>query len=320
MRAAIRASVVVVGTLASLASPAFPDEVGAAWTVVQEERPLAALLAVRETRWRATRPPGGAYDQIELHRYRGQGPPVPVPALPAGHEHEREPPHRPRTTNVARSPPRAAWTSSRSTTDALSFPRPGSTTSAFMKDWSLRRSMGDARAAAGRHRASRARAALRVGVQPRRPLAYALALAEPATPSPDRRPSTAPSRATPPRTGRSAGRPEEKLETSGASPAMSRQPRLGVAAAPDAGRLGEADGPTIDANTRRPPTSWPTPLHGLAAGGLATAKEGNVDAGGPGPTARGLRPILPAVQDVDGRAIADLADDPCHHRRRRWGR
>ena len=37
------------------------------------EAPLAGVPDVLETRWVATRPPGGPYDRIRVHRYRGEG-------------------------------------------------------------------------------------------------------------------------------------------------------------------------------------------------------------------------------------------------------
>lgn len=41
------------------------------WSEVAAERPLHGAAGVRETVWSAPRPPGGPYDTIEVHRYRG---------------------------------------------------------------------------------------------------------------------------------------------------------------------------------------------------------------------------------------------------------
>jgi pimeloyl-ACP methyl ester carboxylesterase len=53
---------------ASSASAADP-----AWTAAAEI-PLAGAADVKETRWEISRPPGGAYDHIRVHRYRGATP------------------------------------------------------------------------------------------------------------------------------------------------------------------------------------------------------------------------------------------------------
>lgn len=46
------------------------------WSVTQDERPVADGSAVLETIWSAERAPGGTYDRIRVHRYRGEGKPV----------------------------------------------------------------------------------------------------------------------------------------------------------------------------------------------------------------------------------------------------
>ena len=181
MRAPTRASVVVVvGTLATLASPAFPAEVGAPWTVVQEERPLAALPAVRETRWRAPRPPGGAYDQIELHRYRGQGPARAALLYLPGTNMNAEPALTDEDHNVW------LFLAARGVdVFALDYrtrfvPATGIDDFGFMKDWGLQTFVGDARAAAEKARAqSGGRRLFVAGFSRGVTLAYALALAEP---------------------------------------------------------------------------------------------------------------------------------------------
>ena len=45
----------------------------AAWTA-SPEAPLAGVADVRETRWESARPPGGKYDLIRVHRYRTAAP------------------------------------------------------------------------------------------------------------------------------------------------------------------------------------------------------------------------------------------------------
>jgi pimeloyl-ACP methyl ester carboxylesterase len=53
---------------ASSASAADP-----AWTAAAETS-LAGAADIKETRWETSRPPGGAYDHIRVHRYRTAGP------------------------------------------------------------------------------------------------------------------------------------------------------------------------------------------------------------------------------------------------------
>jgi pimeloyl-ACP methyl ester carboxylesterase len=47
-----------------------------AWKLDAAEHPLAAGATVRETVWSSGRPPGGAFDRIGLHRYRAQVAPI----------------------------------------------------------------------------------------------------------------------------------------------------------------------------------------------------------------------------------------------------
>jgi alpha/beta superfamily hydrolase len=44
-----------------------------AWEQVTEEGEITGTPGVLETRWVTSRPPGGPYDRIQLHRYRGRG-------------------------------------------------------------------------------------------------------------------------------------------------------------------------------------------------------------------------------------------------------
>jgi len=46
----------------------------APWTTATAEAPVTGTADVRETRWETSRPPGGAYDHIRVHRYRTAGP------------------------------------------------------------------------------------------------------------------------------------------------------------------------------------------------------------------------------------------------------
>jgi hypothetical protein len=64
--------VLVGGLVALLAAPAAASESG--WSVARAETDLAGATGIRETRWQAPRPPGGTYDRVQLHRYRGRVP------------------------------------------------------------------------------------------------------------------------------------------------------------------------------------------------------------------------------------------------------
>ncbi|WP_443089135.1 alpha/beta hydrolase [Xylophilus sp.] len=46
------------------------------WTAVTSDRAAVAGSPVRETAWTLPRPPGGPFDRIGLHRYRGPGAPI----------------------------------------------------------------------------------------------------------------------------------------------------------------------------------------------------------------------------------------------------
>ena len=59
--------------LALLAAPS-ASAADAPWTTAAAEAPVTGTADVRETRWETSRPPGGAYDHIRVHRYRTAGP------------------------------------------------------------------------------------------------------------------------------------------------------------------------------------------------------------------------------------------------------
>lgn len=64
-----------VGTVVLVALLAGPSHAQASeWTLAAKEALLAGAQDMLETRWSATRPPGGAFDRIGLHRYRKEGP------------------------------------------------------------------------------------------------------------------------------------------------------------------------------------------------------------------------------------------------------
>jgi len=59
---------------AVLSWPCLAPAQESSWSLARAEASLEGVADVRETRWTSTRPPGGAYDRIELHRYRSVAP------------------------------------------------------------------------------------------------------------------------------------------------------------------------------------------------------------------------------------------------------
>ena len=313
MRVVIRASVVVFGTLTALASSAFPAEVAATWTVVQEERPLATLPAVRETRWRAPRAPGGAYDQIELHRYRGQGSARAVLLYLPGTNMNAEPALTDEDHNLW------LFLAARGVeVFALDYrtrfvPATGIEDFRFMREWGLQTFVGDARAAAAKARAETGAPRIFVGGFSRGvSLAYALALAEPrdAVAGIVALDGSFKSHAPTGKFDRQAAL--KKLEESGAFASDVSGPRgwewrqrlmQGASEKPA--------GPPIDAKYKTAAEELADILYtAWRPGGLANAKDGKSTAAVLGRLLAGYDRYYPAVQDVEGRAIADLADDP----------
>lgn len=71
----------LIGVVAGLAlmlglAACAPEADEPLWTVAQAERPLIDGAKVSETVWSATRPPGGEFDTIRVHRYRASAKPV----------------------------------------------------------------------------------------------------------------------------------------------------------------------------------------------------------------------------------------------------
>jgi pimeloyl-ACP methyl ester carboxylesterase len=65
-----------MGSLVALAFLACSTVPGTAWQESRAEEALPGGTDVRETRWTQSRPPGGAFDRIQVHRYRGSRPSV----------------------------------------------------------------------------------------------------------------------------------------------------------------------------------------------------------------------------------------------------
>lgn len=322
MRVVIRASVVVFGTLAALTPSASPAEIAAAWTVAEPERPLAALPAVRETRWRALRPPGGAYDQLELHRYRGQGPARAVLLYLPGTNMNAELALTDEDHNVW------LFLASRGVdVFALDYrtrfvPASGVEDFGFMREWGLQTFVGDARAAAEKARTESGTPRVFVaGFSRGVTLAYALALAEPrdAIAGVVALDGSFKSHAPSGKYDRQAAM--KKLDTSGvfaSDVAGSRgwewRTRLMQGASE------KPKGPAIDAKYATAADELADVLYtAWRPGGLANAKEGKSTPAVLGRLLAGYDRYYPAVQDVDGRAIADYADDPATPVDDGWG-
>jgi hypothetical protein len=65
-----------MGPLVAVAFLACSTVPETAWKASRAEAPLPGGSEVRESRWTQTRPPDGAFDRIQVHRYRGSGPSV----------------------------------------------------------------------------------------------------------------------------------------------------------------------------------------------------------------------------------------------------
>lgn len=83
--AALRLLSTVLGSWASAARPAAlsvslllsaTSAVSAEWSVSEAGASIEGVAGVLEARWLSKRPPEGRYDTIQLHRYRGEGPPL----------------------------------------------------------------------------------------------------------------------------------------------------------------------------------------------------------------------------------------------------
>ena len=329
MRALIRASVVLVGSLAALpasaaaqtTSPAAASPTAATWTVVQAERAIAAVPAVRETSWRTTRAPGGPYDQIELHRYRGAGPSRAVLLYLPGTNMNGEVAVTDEDHNLW------LFLAARGVdVFALDYrtrfvPAAGVTDLGFMKGWTVQTFVEDGRVAAGKARAeSGARRLFVAGFSRGVSLAYALALAEPreAVAGIVALDGSFKSHAPTAKFDREAGL--KKLETSGAYASDVSGGRWEWRQRLMQGASEKPKGPALDAKYANAGDELAEVLYSAwKPGGLANAKEGKSSPAVLGRLLAGYDRYYPAVQDVDGRAIADFADDPATTVDDGWG-
>jgi hypothetical protein len=333
MRALIRASVVLLGPLAALPASAAaqaptaqagaaPAPAGSTWTVVQQERAVAALPAVRETSWRTTRAPGGPYDQIELHRYRGAGPSRAALLYLPGTNMNGELAVTDEDHNLW------LFLAARGVdVFALDYrtrfvPATGVTDLGFMKAWTMQAFVDDGRAAAEKARAESGTRRLFLGGFSRGvSLAYALALAEPrdAVAGVIALDGSFKSHAPTAKFDRAEGL--KKLEASGNYASDVAGGRWEWREKLMKGASESPRGPALDA------AKYANAGDELAEvlysawrpGGLANAKEGKSSPAVLGRLMGGYDRYYPAVQDVDGRAIADFADDPATTVDDGWG-
>jgi alpha-beta hydrolase superfamily lysophospholipase len=259
------------------------------------------------------RPPGGTYDLIELHRYRGQGPARAALLYLPGTNMNGEVALSDEDHNLW------LFLAARGVdVFALDYrtrfvPPSGIEDFSFMRGWDMRAFVDDARAAAEKARAESGQRRLFVaGFSRGVSLAYALALAEPrdAVAGIVALDGSFKSHAPKGQFDRAAAL--AKLEgTRAFASDVSGTRGWEWRARLMKGAAENPKGPALDAK-------YPTAGDELAdilysawrPGGLANAKGGKSTPAVLGRLLGGYDRYYPAVQDVDGRAIADFADDP----------
>lgn len=284
----------------------------AGFAVSRPEASLAGAPDVLETIWSAPRPPAGPYDRVGLHRYRRPGPSraallyLPgtnmngVAAL-TDEEHNL-------WIFLARRGVEVYTVDYR--THAL--PAAGVSDVGFMRGWTLQAFVDDVREAAQQARAESGQARLFVaGFSRGVSIAYAYAASEPAgvqglVALDGAFKNHAPKHAY------DAVAELQKLEASGAWASdvagrmgwEARQKLMDAAAA-------DPDGPASDPQFRSIGEQLSQILYSAwRPGGLANAKGGLSRPQLLARLLRGYDRYYPAVQDVDGRSIADRDDDP----------
>lgn len=284
----------------------------AEWTIAGPEAGLAGAADVRETRWTASRPPAGPHDRIGLHRYRTRaaaravllylpGTNMNGVAALADEEHNL-------WLFLARRGVEVFALDYRTHT----VPASGVTDFAFMREWGMDAFTGDVRAAAQKARTESGKARLFVaGFSRGVSFAYAYAGGEQdavlgliALDGGFK--SHAPKQAF------DHGDALKKLEASGAWASdvagrfgwEARQKLMDAAAANPAGPASDPKYATVgDQLAQVLFTAW-------RPGGLANAVAGLSKPQVLAKLLAGYDRYWPAIQDVDGRSIADRDDDP----------
>ena len=300
-------SLVLCGALLLAGAQVRADE--NAWRVSRAEAAVPGT-EMRTTAWQATRPPGGRHDTIELHRYRGRGPhTATLLYLPGTYMHGeaalQDEAHNLWLFLAARGVE----------VYALDYrthfvPSTGVTDFAFMRNWSTEAFVGDIRAAAEQARRESARERLFIAGYSRGvTLAYAYACTEPAAVA-GIVALDGSFKSHAPKNKYDVATDLQKLETGGAWATdlaagfgweKRRQLMEGAATKPA--------GPALDAR-------FPTVGDQLAAvlyGAWRPGALANTGMSRPETLGRILLDYdryYPAVQDVDGRSLADRDDDP----------
>ena len=280
-----------------------------AWRVAHAEADIPGT-AVRETAWRASRPPSGPHDSIELHRYRGRGPrTATLLYLPGTYMHGeaalKDEAHNLWLFLAARGVE----------VYALDYrthfvPSAGVTDFAFMKTWGTEAFVGDIRAAAELARRESGTDRLFVaGFSRGVTLAYAYASTEPnAVAGIVALDGSFKSHR--PKNQYDAAAELQKLEA-GSTWAADLAAGIGWEARQKLmdGAATKPDGPASDPKFPSVGAQLATVLHGAwRPGALA-----NRGVSRPETLARILRDYnryYPTLQDVDGRSVADRDDDP----------
>jgi alpha-beta hydrolase superfamily lysophospholipase len=309
-------AVLVVAALA--AAGLFAQD--AAWQLSQQEAPVAGT-DVRETRWQMVRPPGRPADRIQLHRYRGTGrAKAALLYLPgtnmngqvavAGEAHNL-------WTFLARRGVEVFTLDYRT----HFVPNDGTVETTVLRDWDMDAFVGDIRAGARKARDESGQARLFVaGFSRGVTLAYAYVCAEPAAVAglvaldgafKHHAPKGQYDRAA------EAGKLEASggwaNDVSGKLGWDNRQRMMNAAATHPSAPAQDAKFPTIAAqvgdllyNAWRP-GALANPVEGLSRPEILARLLAGYDR------------YYPAVQDVDGRSIADRDDDPGSALDDAWG-
>ncbi len=293
-----------------------------AWTLSRAEAPVRAGADVRETRWTQARPPGGAFDRIQVHRYRSADPTVATLLYLPGTNMNGE-------VALADSDHNLWLFLARRGVDVFtldyrthSVPNAGLADLSFMRDWGLAAFVDDARSAAAlAHRETGRSRVFVAGFSRGVSLAWAFAATEP----PDGVAGLIALDG-----GFKSHAPRNQYDLAAERTAWEAK---GTWASDVAGQLGwetrqkmmtaaaaDPRGPALDAKYSSIGEQVSQILYGAwGPGGLANPVDGLSRPQVLATLLEGYDRYYPTVQDVEGRSIADRDDDPATPLDDAWG-